>query len=547
MKMNKHSILPLTLVTVTVCLAPAFGHTEIVTSGEARQVANNWLAFVVERDGEWAGSTHPSLLSVNEINDGEMLLGYYAAVKPQGYIIVSSTKYFPPILAYSYSCNLNVDSELGLFAFSKAILRVRIESLITNKSSRKELLIEGIPGPPTEDIRLTWSYLMQEEEDLSSQLYSISPSATLKVGPLLKTEWHQGPPYNERCPIPDISCSYPSYPGCDNQHALVGCVPLAVAQVMRYYCWPPINPWLFEYDWPNILTKYSWDVTNKRFLGPDGLPCTQRQIDAVAELCSNAGYYIVWDYECARTGAVVTSWFLYDARDVLEDKFWYSNPEEDEPGVEERDSYTFDEWWNIIKAEIDNNRPVIYQIADAAVLLHDFAHCIVLDGYDSSVGYYMVHANYGWDCELGNEGWFDRMVFYCDSRCPMDDNDENGQIDEGDICSWDEEEMIYRIYPRTALPSSFSGDLHPILSWVFNYNMPYYIYQNVVCFNTTIKAGVRIQFLPGTKLSSSNSILVHGQAGEGTRFFSKGDTSYGLKLNGGGMMRFHSGGEIRMQ
>ena len=48
---------------------------------------------------------------------------------------------------------------------------------------------------------------------------------------MLATAWHQGAPYNRDCP--QIFGSEACY------SALVGCVPLAAAQIMRYWAWPP--------------------------------------------------------------------------------------------------------------------------------------------------------------------------------------------------------------------------------------------------------------------------------------------------------------------
>ncbi len=56
-------------------------------------------------------------------------------------------------------------------------------------------------------------------------------------GPLLTTNWHQGEPYNNYCPMGD------------GGRCLVGCVALAAAQVMRYHRWPVLGKGDHDYMW----------------------------------------------------------------------------------------------------------------------------------------------------------------------------------------------------------------------------------------------------------------------------------------------------------
>lgn len=50
-------------------------------------------------------------------------------------------------------------------------------------------------------------------------------------GPLMQTQWHQGSPYNNCTPL------------VNNVHAPVGCVALAIGQIMRYHEWPSSFSW----------------------------------------------------------------------------------------------------------------------------------------------------------------------------------------------------------------------------------------------------------------------------------------------------------------
>jgi len=62
------------------------------------------------------------------------------------------------------------------------------------------------------------------------QTFNLKPKATKDIAPLLTINWAQGQYYNTSCPY-DASSSY------DN-HAVVGCVAVAMGQVMKYHSYP---------------------------------------------------------------------------------------------------------------------------------------------------------------------------------------------------------------------------------------------------------------------------------------------------------------------
>lgn len=211
------------------------------------------------------------------------------------------------------------------------------------------------------------------------------------------------------------------------------------------------------------------------------------------------------------------NWYYDDARDAFEDHFLYSDPDQDEPWCEDRDDYEFLEWWSMIVWEVDHNRPMLYRIADT-----DFDHLIVVDGYDDTGGHYQVHANYGWDD--GYNAWYTLDQFYCDGPC-----------------DWGKYEMVRMIYPRTGLCDSASGLFSPA-------SAPYYIYCDLTLYNVTIQGGAWFQFLPGKKVTSGAASFadIYGNDDPGTRFYSEGVSSRGLKVNAGGEIKLHPSGSIKV-
>ncbi|MCP4634234.1 MAG: hypothetical protein GY855_15015, partial [candidate division Zixibacteria bacterium] len=84
------------------------------------------------------------------------------------------------------------------------------------------------------------------------------------------------------------------------------------------------------------------------------------------------------------------------------------------------------EWYQIIKEEIDNNRPIHYGIS---------GHSIACDGYrDDGFGLYRYHLNYGWGNSYNTWFIFDNL------SCPWV---------TGGICPVPDQDITYNIIPQT--------------------------------------------------------------------------------------------------
>ena len=203
----------------------------------------------------------------------------------------------------------------------------------------------------------------------------IQKISTASVAPLLgNIMWDQSSPYNNLCPLA---------PSSTTSRCVTGCVATAMAQVMRYYNWPisgtgsntytsATNKYSLtvdfsktQYDWANMTTTYNSSSTNA-------------QNTAVATLMYHCGVAVNMDYGLSSSASSTTmaksliSYFGYD------------------PNLQllTRDFYTRSEWSDILKAEINASRPVLYS-GQAA----DGGHQFVCDGYDIN-GYF--HFNWGW-------------------------------------------------------------------------------------------------------------------------------------------------------
>ena len=146
---------------------------------------------------------------------------------------------------------------------------------------------------------------------------SVTPSEIIKA-PMLTTEWNQGAPYNYFCP------SGSSYA----ERAVAGCVPVAIAQILKYYEWPlkaasvashtddkgdiqasMLAEHDFLIDWSAMQDSYEWKVEQN--YGTSEY--------AVARLIMEIGVMLKADYELDGTVA-----FVNDIVDVLSNHFKYT-------------------------------------------------------------------------------------------------------------------------------------------------------------------------------------------------------------------------------
>ena len=74
-------------------------------------VLTNWLYRITDATGDWAGSTHPEIISTQPVYDDDQLLCYYFTISPRGYVFVPSRKELPPITAYSETSEFRIAHE----------------------------------------------------------------------------------------------------------------------------------------------------------------------------------------------------------------------------------------------------------------------------------------------------------------------------------------------------------------------------------------------------------------------------------------------------
>lgn len=528
--------------TVLVFAFPV--QSQMATMGEALNVANNWVALIIQKKGEWGGVQTATVEDVQEFKRRGKTIGYFCRVKPQGFIVISLRKELAPVKAYSAVSDLDPASEEGLVDVIKGGMDRILTTIEKQFGPIKSVQTQDLSDMLDIDYNQSWVKLSSSVKSFVDGIESDELEMNYQGGdpPLLSSSWHQREPYNQFCPIGNTGCPdcCPSDPWTcfPAQPTLVGCVATAGAQIMKYWSWPPYgygNPGSYtwdgddscsvggtvgggdlsvtitdSYDWAHIANRYVWNTTPNpdRWEDEKGNPLTQAHLDAVAELCYEVGVAVEMDY-----GACESSADTYDMEDVFTDHYYYSTA----CSVAERDDFPTSDsklWFEHLKNQFNLNRPVQY---------HIFKHSLISDGWQVLGETRQYHMNYGWGCigttQDGCNTWYTvDALYYPAPGSALDD-----------------EYVVENIVPNVAMGDSFWGDQ------LRNEDFPFHYFdQDAVSEWATFHAH-NIQFLPGITVTcgpvppnAASQIEFTGFDILNGRLFSRGDMTRGIKIQGGG-------------
>jgi len=220
------------------------------------------------------------------------------------------------------------------------------------------------------------AYAVQNNLPSNAEWENISDfrTANVIVEPLLTTTWDQAAPYNNLCPE------------INGYRTVTGCTATAMAQIMKYYNYPPngtgqTRDYFIAKSSANVpevdfgATNYDWENMRDYY---DGVT-TDIEKDAVATLMFHCGAAARMNYDIGTSGATtlsaaqgLASYFNYES--TLMQKI--------------RSDYSNSEWELILKSQLDMRRPVLYEGFNETV-----GHAFVCDGYNDEDKF---HFNWGW-------------------------------------------------------------------------------------------------------------------------------------------------------
>ena len=507
--MKGRCIVALIACLMVIGLAPPTGATApgsgLVSHEEARAVAENWIALIIHHQGNWGGALAAHVREVAELRHGGRVVGYLSRIAPHGFVATSLRRELEPVKAYSTTSDMGEDDGQGMADVIKGGM-ARILEAVEGKLGP----IAAAEGRDLESIleinyRPVWDELGGSPSAFAMRLASGEAVPRYAGGRVLLTSsWHQNDPYNRWCPalVGSQACN----------HAVVGCIATAGAQIMRYWNWPPYGEGSPYNDW------YDWNLM------PDTLTVDSftRQVDAVAELCMEVGVAAGMDYGCSESSAWLADKPGRDMLDAYEDHFRYH----DGANMVSRGSTFASQWFNLIKADINQDRPIQYAIKTSSLF---GGHSMVCDGWQEVGSTRQYHMNYGWGPSVKCDGHACDWWYTLDALYHSDDRRL--------------EMMLLGIRPETALGSTVSGAYAPA---AFPYR---YFDRNATGINASFDAGHFLQFLPGVKVTCRgmgyDKIQFRGWSNANSRLFTRGDSGAGVRIYSGHIYLF-GGGSIKL-
>jgi len=164
-----------------------------------------------------------------------------------------------------------------------------------------------------------------------------------EVSPMITTTWDQGCYYNEKCP-PDTASGAPCF------HAVTGSGAVAMAQIMKYYNYPPHGFNSHTYYLPLYGNLYvNFGATTYDWLNMPQVLTTSN--DAVSTLIYHCGVGQEMNYGHDSSSSVSS---LIDT--AFSNYFGYSQ----NATWKWKADYPADQWLAMLRTELDAGRPVLY-------------------------------------------------------------------------------------------------------------------------------------------------------------------------------------------
>lgn len=382
MKNNYKRIILLTSITILICACfqPVITGINVESSQQDLHIVDYNSAYLVAyAQLKHLKKTSCSIITSEEIYDNNgKILSYVFNLNPEGYIVVTSHKTLPPVLAYSFTSSF---SEVGTI----------LTDLVKQDILQRLTYISKIPEKIIEENKVLWnSYLYFDPLFLDKTFTQWPKEGTTNSGGWLETKWHQNSPFNDFCPMDLVN----------DERSVAGCPAVAIAQILNYHqttnnvffndsddyyhSWGNyyyIDDDFETYDFPSYPQLNSYlDTLIMHYQNQETI--TDEDKAALTFACGVAAKQ-VYSSTISGTFGVNQAYdayrrFSFDDCELLTD---------DDPDVYER-----------VKDNIKNGLPVHLAVLDEA---WKSGHNLVIDGYNEE-GFY--HLNFGWGGSY--DGWY---------------------------------------------------------------------------------------------------------------------------------------------
>jgi hypothetical protein len=326
------------ILSIIFLLIWEIGNTQPILKNEALQLGKSFLDF--------KGYKYDSKdVEIKEVKENDTIF-FYEIYAGNASVIISSNYLAGPILAYSLENRISFSdlpeehgANFWLEGYKKLIRHV-MKNPTDSSNFQKKLLDK-----------------LQSKNTSKGQFW------------LIKTLWNQDVNINSTCG-PNNSICYNKFvkknDTCPCGHWPVGCVAVAVGQIMRYWKYPYLR-----YDWCN-MPAYLNDSSS--IVQADAIAHFLADVaDAVhMNFCISDCESLAWPKNAEKA---LKNIFNYDASIDIIRKIFYSQTN----------------WKKKIRNQLDDKQPVFYSGCKSLLSCHAF----VCDGYDDDYPD-LFHFNFGW-------------------------------------------------------------------------------------------------------------------------------------------------------
>ena len=197
------------------------------------------------------------------------------------------------------------------------------------------------------------------------------------VLPLLSSQWGQWRS-NDRNDLYAYNYHIQAPLSGDCPHSLVGCVPVAMGQLMYFYKHPVLmETYSTQFDWCNMSNTLDTIV-----------PTYYLNREAISSFLAECANQTVIVYGCNNTTST-----LINALMALTGVFKYNKC----ASLEFQDNHSDSWWFDAVVGQLDHGCPVLY--AGATNMVGKDGHAFVCDGYNQQGRF---HFNWGWTGSFNN-------------------------------------------------------------------------------------------------------------------------------------------------
>jgi hypothetical protein len=171
--------------------------------------------------------------------------------------------------------------------------------------------------------------------------------------------------------------------------------------------------------------------------------------------------------------------------------------------------------------QLNQNRPIEYDIWNGESGEDKFRHAIVCDGYvDNGINGQYYHINMGWE-DISFNGWYEFNHIFTDP-----DNHDN-------------DSMVFNLFPDGALGPSLIGTYAMIPTFPYRY-----FDRDATGVGAVFSPGQSLQTLPGIVITGMGTSF-QGISPFVTKIFTRGDRTKGISVQNG-TLKLTNGGSIRL-